>query len=149
VESVHLATFPDAAEVLGGSSVPEDDPQGSDWTTLLAVREQVMKALEEERNRKKIGKSIEAQLVITAADPAYSVLARHRDQLRYLFIVSAATLTQGSGNGTTGVHVEVKPADAAKCERCWNYSPHVGEDKNYPTVCERCSAALKEIEGVS
>jgi isoleucyl-tRNA synthetase len=34
-----------------------------------------------------------------------------------------------------------------KCERCWNYSTHVGEDKRYPTVCERCSAVLKEIDG--
>jgi isoleucyl-tRNA synthetase len=33
-----------------------------------------------------------------------------------------------------------------KCERCWNYSTHVGEDQSYPTVCERCSAALKVIE---
>jgi isoleucyl-tRNA synthetase len=44
------------------------------------------------------------------------------------------------------VHVQVKKADGAKCERCWNYSTHVGEDKNYPTVCERCSAVLKELE---
>jgi isoleucyl-tRNA synthetase len=34
-----------------------------------------------------------------------------------------------------------------KCERCWNYSTRVGEDKQYPTVCERCSAVLKEIGG--
>jgi isoleucyl-tRNA synthetase len=33
-----------------------------------------------------------------------------------------------------------------KCERCWNYSARVGEDKVYPTVCERCSPVLKEIE---
>jgi len=86
-------------------------------------------------------------LAITAADPAYSVLARFKDQLRYLFIVSAVTLTEGSGNGSGGVHVEVKKADGAKCDRCWNYSPHVGEDKTYPTICERCSAVLKELEG--
>ena len=72
---------------------------------------------------------------------------RHREQLRYLFIVSAVTLTQGSGNGTGGMHIEVKKADGAKCDRCWNYSTHVGEDKTYPTVCERCSAVLKELEG--
>jgi isoleucyl-tRNA synthetase len=94
-----------------------------------------------------IGKPLEAQVAITAADPAYSLLARYEDQLRYLFIVSAVTLTQASGNGTSGVHVEVKKADGAKCERCWNYSTHVGEDKKYPTVCERCSAVLKELEG--
>jgi isoleucyl-tRNA synthetase len=144
-DSVHLALFPDAGEVLGRSSVPEDDQQqAQDWSTLLAVRELVMKALEEERNTKRIGKSLEAQLVITAAEPAYSVLKRYADQLRYLFIVSAVTLAQGSGNGTGGVHVEVKKADGAKCDRCWNYSTHVGEDKTYPTVCERCSAVLKE-----
>ena len=148
VDSVHLAEFPAAAAVLGHASIPlEDAQQQQDWSTLLAVREQVMKALEEERNSKRIGKGLEAQLTITAADPAYTVLTRHQDQLRYLFIVSAVKLAQGPGNGTGSVHVEVKKADGAKCERCWNYSTHVGEDKNYPTVCERCSAVLKEIEG--
>ncbi|MGO9085287.1 MAG: isoleucine--tRNA ligase [Candidatus Sulfotelmatobacter sp.] len=147
-ESVHLAKFPEAGDVLGAASVPaEDQQQSQDWTTLLAVREQAMKALEEERNSKRIGKSLEAQLIITAAEPAYSVLQRYAGQLRYLFIVSAVTLTQGAGNGTGGVRVEVKKADGAKCERCWNYSTHVGEDKTYPTVCERCSAVLKELEG--
>jgi isoleucyl-tRNA synthetase len=147
LESVHLAEFPNTADILGDKSVPEEDAQQQqDWTTLLAVREQAMKALEEERNSKRIGKSLEAQLVITAADPAYSVLARFKDQLRYLFIVSAVTLAQGSGNGSGGVHVEVKKADGAKCDRCWNYSTHVGEDKTYPTICERCSAVLKELE---
>ena len=147
LESVHLAEFPNTADILGDKSIPEEDAQQQqDWTTLLAVREQAMKALEEERNSKRIGKSLEAQLVITAADSAYSVLARFKDQLRYLFIVSAVTLVQGSGNGSGGVHVEVKKADGAKCDRCWNYSVHVGEDKTYPTICERCSAVLKELE---
>jgi len=146
-ESVHLSMFPDAADALGCASVAADDPSAPDWTTLLAVREQVLKALEEERNAKRIGKSLEAQLIITAAEPAYSVLQRYADELRYLFIVSAVTLLQGSGNGTGGVRVEVKKADGAKCERCWNYSVHVGEDKKYPTVCERCSAVLEELEG--
>ncbi|MGA7906813.1 MAG: isoleucine--tRNA ligase [Candidatus Sulfotelmatobacter sp.] len=147
-DSVHLALFPDAADLLGDASVPEEDPQQvQDWATLLSVREQVLKALEEERNNKRIGKGLEAQLTITAADPAYAVLARYQDQLRYVFIVSAVNLVQASGNGTGGVHVEVKKADGAKCERCWNYSTHVGEDKAYPTVCERCSAVLKQLGG--
>jgi isoleucyl-tRNA synthetase len=113
------------------------------------VRDEVLKALEEARNNKLIGTGLEAQVALAAPDPIYSVLSRHADQLRYLFIVSAVTLTQASGNGTGGVHVEVKKADGRKCERCWNYSIHVGEDKAYPTVCERCSAVLKELEGGS
>ena len=82
----------------------------------------------------------------TASDPVYSLLKRYEGQLRYLFIVSQVHLAQGSGNGTSGLHIEVKKADGLKCERCWNYSTHVGEDKMYPTVCERCSAVLKELE---
>jgi isoleucyl-tRNA synthetase len=154
-ESVHLALFPSANEILGrakddagnvSNSGQGDDKTAADWTTLRAVRDEVLKALEEARNNKLIGTGLEAQVSLTAPDPLYSVLARHVGELRYLFIVSAVTLTQGAGNGTGQVHVEVKKADGTKCERCWNYSTHVGEDKTYPTVCERCSAVLKEIE---
>ena len=148
-DSVHLAQFPEAEDVLSGPAPADNPQQDQDWTTLLTIREQVMKALEEERNSKKIGKSLEAQLIVTAAEPAYSVLQRYAGDLRYLFIVSQVTLQQGSGNGTGGVHVEVKKADGPKCERCWNYSTHVGEDKTYPTICERCSAVLKELGGKS
>ena len=109
------------------------------------MRDEVLKALEEARNNKLIGTGLEAQVLLSAPDPVYSVLSRRADQLRYLFIVSAVTLKQVSGNGTGAVHVEVKRADGAKCERCWNYSIHVGEDEEYPTVCERCSAVLKEL----
>jgi len=149
-ESVHLALFPSAEEILGdaGSVASEgsgSDKSAEDWVTLRSVRDEVLKALEEARNSKLIGTGLEAQVMLTASDPVYTVLSRHAAELRYLFIVSAVTLTPGSGNGTGGVHVEVKKADGAKCERCWNYSTRVGEDKEYPTVCERCSAVLKEI----
>ncbi|MGB9284911.1 MAG: class I tRNA ligase family protein, partial [Candidatus Sulfotelmatobacter sp.] len=140
--SVHLALFRSSHDFASQGDTKSDE----ECTTLRAVRDEVLKALEEARNSKLIGTGLEAQVTVTASDPAYAVLARHSDQLRYLFIVSAVNLVQGSGNGTSGVHVEVKKADGLKCERCWNYSTHVGEDKTYPTVCERCSAVLKELE---
>ncbi len=146
--SVHTALFPTREEILGSKDVGDDLKQAQDWATLLAVREQVLKELENARNSKLIGKSLEAQVKLTATDPVYSVLDAYRDQLRYLFIVSAATLEpKASGNGTGSVTVSVAKADGQKCERCWNYSTHVGENKKYPTVCERCSAALREIDG--
>jgi isoleucyl-tRNA synthetase len=110
------------------------------------VRDEVLKTLEEARNSKLIGTGLEAQVAITVSDPLYSLLQRYAGQLRYLFIVSAVTLAQGLGNGASGVRVEVKKADGAKCDRCWNYSTQVGEDNAYPTVCERCSAVLKQLE---
>jgi len=144
-DSVHLAEFPATTDVLG-SSTQVDSKADEDWTTLRSVRDEVLKALETTRNNKLIGTGLEAHVVITASDAMYSLLQRYADQLRYLFIVSQVTLTQGSGNGTGSVKVEVKKADGSKCERCWNYSTHVGEDRNYPTVCERCSEVLKELE---
>jgi len=146
-ESVHLALFPSVAEILGGAgeAASTEGQASEDWATLRAVRDEVLKALEEARNNKLIGTGLEAQVRLAAAEPVYSVLSRHAGDLRYLFIVSAVNLAEGSGNGTGGVHVEVKKADGLKCERCWNYSTHVGEDKTYPTVCERCSAVLKEL----
>jgi isoleucyl-tRNA synthetase len=144
-DSVHVALFPTAAEILTGATAT-DAKSDEDWKTLRAVRDEVLKALEESRNNKLIGTGLEAQVALTASDPAYSLLKRYEAQLRYLFIVSNVTLSQGSGNGTSGVKVEVKKADGTKCDRCWNYSAHVGEDKTYPTVCERCSAVLKELE---
>ena len=146
VESVHLATFPAATDIVGASTGSENDPGQNEWTVLRSVRDEVLKALEEARARKEIGTGLEAQVTLAAADPAYSVLARHADSLRYLFIVSAVHLAQGSGNGAGSLQVSIKKADGTKCDRCWNYSIHVGEDKNYPTVCERCSAVLKELE---
>jgi isoleucyl-tRNA synthetase len=145
-QSVHLARFPATADILG-SAPPVDNRQKQDWTTLHAVRDEVLKALEEARNSKLIGGSLEAQVKVTAADPVYSVLARYRDELRYIFIVSAVTLEKAtSGDGVASVKLEVNKAEGQKCSRCWNYSKHVGEDKEYPTVCERCSKVLHEIE---
>ncbi len=144
-ESVHLSSFPTATDIVGELTLPFDFPQQNDWNTLRSVRDEVLKALEEARNNKLIGGPLEAQVHLTASDPLYALLKRYEAQLRYLFIVSAVRLTQGPGNGTGSVRVEVKKADGQKCERCWNYSMHVGEDKDYPTVCERCSAVLKEL----
>jgi isoleucyl-tRNA synthetase len=148
VESVHLAHFPKITDIFGGVVSDEDAKRHSEeWTTLRAVREEVLKALEEARNQKMIGTGLEAQIVLTAAEPLYSLLKLYEGQLRYLFIVSAVTLVLGaSENGNRGVEVQISKAPGQKCERCWNYSTHVGEDQNHPTICERCSAVLKEIQ---
>jgi isoleucyl-tRNA synthetase len=90
---------------------------------------------------------VEAQAKVTASDPLYSVLERYKDDLRYLFIVSAVTLERGaSGNGTGGLMVEVSNAAGQKCERCWNYSTRVGENPKYPTLCERCAPVVSGLD---
>ena len=122
----------------------------ADWAQLLTVRDQVLKSLEEARNQKQIGKSLEAQVKVTASDPVYSVLERYKPDLRYAFIVSQVELERGpSTNGTGHLAVEVAKAAGKECERCWNYSTRVGEDPKYPTLCERCTPVVREIEAAA
>jgi isoleucyl-tRNA synthetase len=150
-DSVHLALFPSPQDVAG--AVPENfDAASLDsyWRVLLSVRDEALKALEAARAEKRIGGSLEAQVRIAAPGFTYKVLERYQDQLRYLFIVSDVILEKESGsNGDTGLKIDVSKAPGQKCERCWNYSTHVGEDETYPTVCERCSAVLAEIEAAA
>ena len=117
------------------------------WNKVFTLREQVLAKLEEAREKKVIGSSLEAKVIIRpSALSEDAVLLRHfLDQLRYIFIVSQVEI------GPPGEHmvlsqIEVQRAEGNKCERCWNYSTHVGESVRYPEVCERCVAALEEIE---
>jgi isoleucyl-tRNA synthetase len=140
--SVHLAEFPSSKEI----AVKLGEQEKSDWDSLLAIRPEVLKALEDARQNKLIGSGLEAQVKITAGDPAFEVLKRNEDQLRALFIVSGVMLEQGTVPEGSSVAVEVTKAAGEKCDRCWNYSTAVGQDSSYPTVCERCSSVLKELE---
>ena len=146
-DSVHLALFPQAEEVTGKIvSTTGLDQLRTDWASLLAVRDEVLKALESARNNKLIGSGLEARVSVVAAEAIYSVLQKYAPELRYLFIVSAVEVERAAGgNGGAGIKVEVSKAPGQKCERCWNYSSRVGQNAAYPTVCERCTAALEEI----
>ncbi|MEJ7616428.1 MAG: class I tRNA ligase family protein [Pyrinomonadaceae bacterium] len=138
--SVHLAEFPEAAGVRDAELLKR-------WAKLFEVRDVVLRVLEEARNAKLIGASLEAKVVLAAAPDVYELLDAYRDQLRYLFIVSQVELEQSDGAESVGVRVV--RADGEKCERCWNYSPRVGESERYPSACERCAAALGEIEEIA
>jgi isoleucyl-tRNA synthetase len=150
-ESVHLELFPAPQDLTG--SVPEGFDVAvmeRDWQSLLSIRDEALKVLEAARAEKRIGSSLEAQVLLAAPESVYPLLERYRDQLRYLFIVSDVVLEKApSRDGDAGLMIEVSKAPGQKCERCWNYSIHVGEDPAYPTVCERCSAVLAEIEATA
>jgi isoleucyl-tRNA synthetase len=150
-DSVHLTLFPAPQDLTGALPAGFDvAAMERDWQALLSVRDETLKVLEAARAEKKIGSSLEAQIHLAAPESIYPVLERYRDQLRYLFIVSDVVLERSAAsNGDTGLTITVGKAPGQKCERCWNYSIHVGEDKNYPTVCERCSAVLSEIEATA
>ncbi|HWF02052.1 MAG TPA: isoleucine--tRNA ligase [Candidatus Angelobacter sp.] len=147
-ESVHLAYFPKAEDITGPvADQAKANTLWKDFETLMHVRDLALKALEIARQEKTIGSALEAVVIVTAPDELVPMLERYRDDLRFLLIVSGVEVKKSSdGNGNAALHVQVEKAPGQKCERCWNYSTHVGENERYPTVCERCSKALAEIE---
>jgi isoleucyl-tRNA synthetase len=137
--SIHTLLFPpyEASE--------DDEALLQEWDRLIAVREAVSKALEEVRQQGGIGNSLEAKLTIRASGQTHALLSRHEADLRYIFIVSQVTLEQAPA-AADGLQVGVARAEGSKCERCWNYSVHVGRDAAYQTLCERCAPVVARIQ---
>jgi isoleucyl-tRNA synthetase len=147
-DSVHLALFPAAADL----GVPLDAERTANWEKLLIVRTEVLRALEAARNAKTISGALEAKVVLSAEGNLAPLLEQYKSWLPAMFIVSQVELRNPGSTGgqksefLSSLSVEVQRADGRKCERCWNYSTHVGENADYPTICERCVKALHEID---
>jgi isoleucyl-tRNA synthetase len=146
--SVHMSLFPAADELERGF----DEPRAKNWERLLAVREEVLKALEPARAAKTISSGLEARVTLTADGNLAELLQKYAANLPALFIVSQVEIAPGRAGsaqsevGSKALEIRVERAQGSKCERCWNYSTHVGESAEYPTLCERCLAALAEIK---
>jgi isoleucyl-tRNA synthetase len=148
--SVHIALFPEESQLRTGISAA----QVAAWDLLAKVRGEVLKALEAARNEKKINSGLEAKVLLNGNPELKAKLKNHLAQLPGLFIVSQVDfLSAGAPDYKSEVvpslEVCIHRADGTKCERCWNYSVHVGENARYPSICERCSAALDQIEGTN
>lgn len=142
-ESVHLESWP-----KDDYSNRHDSALDQKWTKLTALREAVLKKLEDERAGGVIGSGLEARVNISSGDAEYmKLLIDNKEILRYLFIVSEVTIIDGpkgaSGDGSSvPVTITVERARGRKCARCWNYSVMVGSDSLHPELCERCVKAV-------
>ena len=136
--SVHLELFPEPTSLAANV----DAEFMSDWAALLLVRDEALKSLEEARKAKQIGKALDARLLLEVPQTMGALLERYRPSLKELLNVSQVELLTGPSQQIIATTL---PAHGTKCERCWNYSVHVGEDWRWPRVCERCSAALDEM----
>jgi isoleucyl-tRNA synthetase len=149
-KSVHLTEFL-PPEGLRKRVPPDFFQRLEKWPRLIEVRNAVLKALEVARQEKFIGGSLEARICLEAEGDLRSLLEEYQKALPSIFIVSQVELCASPRAGAVetdipGLRVKIERALGRKCERCWNYSEQVGKDSRYPTVCERCSAALREIE---
>jgi isoleucyl-tRNA synthetase len=134
--SVHLAEFP----------VPDprwdDTNRDARWDEMLALREQILIALEGLRKTKTIGSAQEAKVAI-ATKRADHWLPR-RELLAILCNVSEVEIIADPAAAVETVTAE--RSSFPKCERCWNYRSTVGQSAHHPALCERCVRVLEEIE---
>ena len=141
--SVHLADYPKARPEW---QMPE--ALAAKWATLLELRGEVGKVLEEARRAKAIGHSLDAEVAIEAKNAEdFEFLTKNIALLKNLFIVSHVRVTfEGSNNQSqSSWKIAVSPAPGAKCERCWMIDPQVGEDAKHPGLCPRCADVVKRI----
>lgn len=121
----------------------------SKWDKLIALRDDVNKALEEARKNKVIGKPLEAWVTVYADDETAALLETvPADELAALCIVSKLRVIRGNGEGMQGenlpVQIAIERASGDKCERCWMYVDSIGQDSKHLTLCARCAAVVGE-----
>ena len=120
------------------------------YDKLFEYRDTVLKALEEARAARVIGKSLDADLVIYAPEgnEAMKVFAEHAPQLDTIFITSKVELVTGSApegafaDELSGLSVVVKPASGDKCVRCWRSGEGYHTDEDGQHLCDRCKDAV-------
>jgi isoleucyl-tRNA synthetase len=152
--SVHLAQFPKLEEIFSEDPAPVIE----EWKQLFAVRDEVMRMLEAERQKKSIGKGLEAKVLLHCGPESLAVLKRNSTSLKEFFNVSDVELTSNpivDSDGQPPLNVRelvgfeflpyVEPASGHKCARCWNFMPEVSAYGIWRNVCTRCQSALREM----
>ena len=136
VESVMLADFPKVNEIY------DNEDLSAKWDKILKLKDIVAKELELARAEKTIGHSLNAKVTIYAEENEYTFLKENIELLRTVFIISDLEVLENERKNEVKLGIKVKQAEGEKCERCWMYSKTVGEDKENPTICHRCSEAI-------
>ena len=137
--SIHLVLFPEMkAEFM-------DEALNERWKTMIAVRAEIAKAVENARKDKIIGHSLDAAVHIALPEKLRPIVADRLEDMRALLIVSQLTLVDKgaladsfASKDIEGLFVGVTKAIGEKCHRCWIYSEQLGSNPDHPALCERC-----------
>ena len=134
-KSVHLEGFPEVKEYKDETALKEM------FELFFGIKDDVYKALEEARNEKIIGKSLEAKVFLNIRDEDKETLKPILTNLKQLFIVSDVVLTPEELTKYEYCSVKVQKFDGERCERCWNY---FNEKDLTDHLCPRCHNIVNE-----
>jgi isoleucyl-tRNA synthetase len=144
-DSVFMSTWYEGPPPLG------DEPYGAGfWRSATALVDRVKEAIEPRRASKEIRGSLDADVfIMPRSDAGRELLAAFGDELRFLLIVSEATVVdEGEAPEdafeTDDYVIWVRPSEAEKCVRCWHRREDVGSNPAHPELCGRC---VENVDG--
>ncbi|MCL2894156.1 isoleucine--tRNA ligase [Brenneria tiliae] len=116
------------------------------WADILQVRSEVNKAIEQARNDKRIGGSLEASVTLYADADLAGKLNRLHQELHFALLTSKARV-EGYENASAdaqatelpGLKIALSKAEGHKCPRCWHYESDIGSNPDHPDICGRCA----------
>jgi len=133
-QSIHLSSMPAADENIDWKS------QQNKWARLTEIRDEVLRKLEDLRQKEIITSNQQASVTITTDDKETLGLLEELgcDQFAAFCIVSEVVVE----NKKSDQLINVEKSKHEKCQRCWNFWPSVGQEKNSPGLCSRCAAIV-------
>lgn len=139
---VQLSEFP------GYEEFPNQSELMDTWEAFMSFRDNVLKALEEARNSKLIGKSLEAKVTVYPNEQIRALLTAADADIAQLLIVSGFELAQGEAPAEAVVFEDMKvlveAAPGETCDRCRSVRTDVGSDEKLATLCGRCAKIVEE-----
>jgi isoleucyl-tRNA synthetase len=125
------------------------DEKMEKWSKLIALRDDINAVLELARAEKKIGKPLEAKVVLECSKDVVEDIAAVADTLKTMLIVSLVEVKEGTEGkecaSNPAVRATVMRAEGEKCDRCWCYSESVGQNADHPTLCARCASVVGKM----
>ncbi|HGI4604271.1 TPA: isoleucine--tRNA ligase [Streptococcus agalactiae] len=142
-EFVQLAEMPVAQTFSGQEEILEG------WSAFMTLRTQAQKALEEARNAKVIGKSLEAHLTIYASQEVKTLLTALNSDIALLMIVSQLTIADEADKPADSVSFEgvaftVEHAEGEVCERSRRIDPTTKMRSYGVAVCDASAAIIEQ-----
>lgn len=140
-EFVQLAELPDA------ESFDNADALLADWEAFMTFRAQAQKALEEARNEKVIGKSLEAHLTVYASSETKALLEKLDSDIAQLLIVSQLTVTEEASPADAvsfeDVAFTVSHAEGEVCDRCRRVDMTTADRTYNAHICDHCAEIIE------
>jgi isoleucyl-tRNA synthetase len=145
VQSVHLTQFPEVDNRCVNPALAER------WKNMITIRGEISKVIEAARQGKVIGHSLDAAVALSLPEKLMAELQGREEDMRALLIVSQLQfadldeLTEPTASeAVEGLLISVSKAQGQKCNRCWIYSPTVGENTEHPAICQRCAETVTQ-----